>query len=96
MLGLLALLVLRAGWHFLRKLSPARLVDISLVRVSVEITLYGLAAAHLVLELMTFVGQNFDIVAGITAGLVGWLVRRGKVSKTALLVWHLGPPGPAG
>lgn len=86
----LAPLATGAGRRGLARLPPARLVDVSLVRVPVELVLYGLAAARLVPELLTFAGRNFDIAAGLTAAAVGWALRRGRLGAGGLLAWHLG------
>ncbi|MCR5886340.1 hypothetical protein LRS06_00845 [Hymenobacter sp. J193] len=61
-----------------------------MVRVGVEVGLYSLAAAHLVPELMTFAGRNFDVLAGLSAPVVAALYRRQRLGRGGLLAWHLG------
>lgn len=58
------------------------------VRIPVEIALYYLFLHGFVPELMTFSGRNFDILAGITAPLVGWFYARRQLSDRGLLVWN--------
>lgn len=58
------------------------------VRIPVEITLYYLFLAEMVPELMTFEGRNFDILAGITAPIIGFLYLKNKISNKILLVWN--------
>lgn len=59
------------------------------VRVPVEIALYYLYVYGLVPELMTFTGRNFDILAGLTAPVVGWLQLRGQISHRMLFLWNV-------
>ena len=44
------------------------------VRLPVEIVLYGLFTYKMIPELMTFEGRNYDIIMGITAPVIGWLL----------------------
>jgi len=59
------------------------------LRIPMEIILLYLMIYGLIPELMTFEGRNFDIIAGITAPLVGYLFVKGKLSKKSLLVWNI-------
>jgi uncharacterized membrane protein len=38
---------------------------------------------------MTFEGQNFDILSGITAIVVAYLVARNSISKTIIVIWNI-------
>jgi hypothetical protein len=39
---------------------------------------------------MTFKGNNFDILSGITAPIVAWLAfRNGKTNNNLLIVWNI-------
>ncbi|MEO0506233.1 MAG: hypothetical protein AAF090_08785 [Bacteroidota bacterium] len=60
-----------------------------IVRVPVEIVLLGLFLNQMIPELMTFEGRNFDIVMGITAPIIGFLLLKKRISKKALLVWNI-------
>lgn len=63
---------------------------LSTVRIPVEIILYWLFIAGYVPELMTFEGRNFDIIAGITAPIVGYLAfRNGTVNRNFLIGWNI-------
>jgi len=66
-----------------------KLTMIHMVRLPVEIVLYGLAAYKTIPELMTFAGRNFDIFSGITAPVI-YLVafRNGKINRNLLLTWN--------
>ena len=59
------------------------------VRLPVEITLYMLFVNRMVPELMTFEGRNFDIIMGITAPVVAWLLVRNKMGRKALIAWNV-------
>jgi len=59
------------------------------VRIPVEIGLYYLFINQMIPELMTFEGRNFDILAGITAPIVGLLYMKRKISKKVLLIWNV-------
>ena len=39
-------------------------------------------------ELMTFEGRNFDIIAGVSAPVIGILFWKNKISKKILLFWN--------
>lgn len=59
------------------------------VRLPVEIVLLQLFIYKMVPELMTFEGRNFDILAGITAPIIGVLFLKNVVKKKVLLVWNI-------
>ncbi|MNY38553.1 hypothetical protein D3C86_1731870 [compost metagenome] len=65
------------------------LTYVHLIRIPVELVLYGLFLNGAIPELMTFEGRNFDILAGITAPLVGFFgISQSKMGKTSLLLWN--------
>ena len=64
------------------------LIYIQGFRIIMEIILFLLAENGIIQERLTFTGMNFDILAGITALGVGWLVQRNKISKRSLIVWN--------
>ncbi len=59
------------------------------IRIPVEIVLLYLYLHHAIPELMTFEGRNFDILAGLTAPIVGFLYWKGWLAKTVLLGWNV-------
>lgn len=59
------------------------------IRIPVEIGLLYLFYHNMIPELMTFEGRNYDILAGITAPIVGLLYYNRKLSNKALLVWNV-------
>ena len=61
------------------------------IRILVEVVfLHGLFTAGLAAEVVTYEGQNYDLLAGITGPLVGLLVfRLGWLSPTYAIVWNV-------
>lgn len=81
-----------SGWgkRFLDMLDLRSLTMISIVRIPVEIGLYGLFVAGAIPELMTFAGRNFDILAGITAPFIAIFCFRGGQLKGGLVrFWNV-------
>ena len=68
--------------------SVVALVKASVVRIPVELVLYGLFLEKAVPEIMTFEGRNFDILAGISAPIVAYLYSKRKNSKL-LIIWNI-------
>jgi hypothetical protein len=63
-------------------------IAIQVFRVGVELTLFALYAAGRAPRQMTFEGRNMDIVVGLTAPLVAWLVHRRGAPGLAV-AWNL-------
>ena len=79
----------RKGKQFIDCLSMQMLTYIHLIRIPVELVLYGLFLNGAIPELMTFEGRNMDIFAGITAPIVGFFgISKIRMGKTSLLVWN--------
>ena len=78
-----------AGARVASSVGVAALVGFQLFRVPVEWLLYRLSVEQVIPEVMTYAGLNFDIVSGITGGLLGlWLLRR-NVPGWVLSLWNL-------
>lgn len=60
--------------EFARGMSPARTIQIQSFRLFVEIVLWQLAADGLMHKRMTFEGYNFDILIGLTAIPIAYIV----------------------
>ena len=83
------LLLTKSGRSFIDSLNIRKLTILHAIRIPVEITLYFVYAANLIPILMTFEGNNYDIISGLTAPVIYYLVFvRKKLSNTALLVWN--------
>jgi hypothetical protein len=87
--AVLWLMLSKSGKAFAAGFDQSKLLWVHVVRIPVEVVLYGLFIAGLVPRIMTFAGQNFDIVAGITAPIIWHLFYRSKSLSPALLkAWH--------
>ena len=83
------LLLTKSGRNFIDTLNIRKLTLLHAVRVPVEITLYFVYTANLIPLLMTFEGNNYDILSGLTAPAIYYLVFvRKNLSNTALLIWN--------
>ncbi len=83
------LLVTKWGKAFMDTLDLKVLTLMNTIRIPVEITLFFVYSAGLIPVLMTFEGNNFDILSGITAPLIFYFVFIiKKLGKTVLLLWN--------
>lgn len=83
------LMIAPAGQRFVSSLPLVNMTYLSVVRVAVELVLYGLYAYQLVPELMTFDGRNPDILAGLTAPFAAYFFATGRLSRRGLLIWNV-------
>lgn len=58
------------------------------VRIPVELVLFFLFTYKMIPELMTFEGRNFDIVAGLTAPVIGILILIKRAGNSLLIMWN--------
>ncbi len=90
--GIVAVLLIFAspkGRALARKFNLKWLTVLHIIRVPVEIVLYLLFLQGLVPIYMTFEGYNLDILSGITAPIIYYLVFVRKwLGKKWLLVWN--------
>jgi len=89
LIALLILFIRPKSRAFIQDLSLKELTWIHIVRIPVEFCLYYLFLYQAIPELMTFAGRNFDILAGITAPLIIWMMVKNKISKPFLIVWNV-------
>ena len=84
------LLMTKWGKEFIDKLDLKTLTLMHSIRIPVEITLFFVYSAGLIPVLMTFEGNNFDIISGLTAPIMFYLVFiLKKLNRLALLIWNL-------
>ncbi|HKG06681.1 MAG TPA: hypothetical protein VKB19_09505 [Pedobacter sp.] len=89
LIAILVIFLTRKGKLFIDRLSMQMLSYVHLVRIPVELVLYGLFMNGAIPELMTFEGRNLDILAGISAPFVGFFgVAQNKMGKNSLLAWN--------
>lgn len=73
----------------LRHIQPASLIRLQSFRFFVEILLWMLFINNLLPVQMTFEGRNFDILAGLSAPVIAWLVSTGRISRRGVIVWNI-------
>ena len=84
-----ALLISDTTKRLLPYISSKALADLQVFRLFVEILLWMLFIQNILPIQMTFEGRNFDIIAGITGPLVGYLAYSKKtINKQVVLVWN--------
>lgn len=84
------LFLTKAGRRYLDSLRPDLLTLLHVVRIPVELVLLGLFLHRAIPQLMTFEGRNFDVLSGLSAPLIYFLVFRKKVlGPKALVLWNL-------
>jgi hypothetical protein len=83
-------LLFSKSWkEVLRNIPVANFIRLQHFRVFVELLLWALFAASVLPVQMTFEGRNLDVLSGLTAPVIAWLVVRNKISKTGLVAWNL-------
>jgi len=77
------------GRKFLDSFNSKTLTLLHMVRIPVELVLFGLFIHHALPRLMTFEGGNLDILSGLTAVLI-WFFGyvKQKLSRGWLLAWN--------
>ncbi len=77
------------GKRFISSLSLKNITYLNVVRIPVEVVLYWLFLNKTIPELMTFKGNNFDIIAGITAPFISYFgFKNIKISTKFILIWN--------
>ncbi|WP_108801932.1 hypothetical protein [Aquimarina sp. Aq107] len=83
------LLLNKKSRNFMDNINLKWLTLLHTIRIPVEIVLYYVYLGGLIPALMTFEGYNFDVVSGITAPIIYYLVFVKKVlDKKTLLIWN--------
>jgi hypothetical protein len=65
------------------------LIGIQGFRLPLELAMHAMYERGVMPEQMSYSGRNFDIVTGITALMVAWLVRSGRVGRRVVLAWNV-------
>jgi hypothetical protein len=83
------ILVSKRNRNFIDSFSLRKLTLLHTVRIPVEITLFFVYTAKLVPLIMTFEGNNYDIISGLTAPVIYYLFFiKKKIANTVLLAWN--------
>lgn len=71
------------------KFSVAGIAGLQFFRVFVEFAIFQLAAVDLMPEVMTWNGRNFDVLIGLSAPVVAWLLKAGgERNRKIAVVWN--------
>lgn len=82
--------IARKGRQFMDGLSLRHLTWVHTVRIGVELLLFQLFVVGQIPKIMTFEGRNWDILAGLTAPMMVFMVfQQKKWSPKALLWWNI-------
>lgn len=89
LIAIILLFVTPKGRVFLNGLNAKALTLLHIVRIAVELVLFGLFVHHAVPRLMTFEGGNLDILSGLTALFIWYFgYVKQKISRGWLLAWN--------
>jgi hypothetical protein len=66
------------------------LVAVQAFRLPLEIALHRLYERGIMPEQMSYSGRNFDVLTGISAIVVAFLVARGLAGRRLVLAWNIG------
>ncbi len=89
LIAIAALFFTKRGRQFIDSINLKTLTYMNTVRVPVEIGLAMLFHSGVISVYQTFEGWNFDILSGLTAPIIAYLVfTKGTVGKTGLLIWN--------
>jgi hypothetical protein len=75
--------------EILRNIAPENIIRLQSFRFFVEILLWLLFIDNSIPVQMSFEGRNFDVLAGITAPFIAWMVATGKLSRTGMIIWNV-------
>ena len=64
------------------------LIRLQSFRVFVEVLLWALFITNIAPVQMTFEGRNFDVLSGISALIIAYLIAKNSISKTILVIWN--------
>jgi hypothetical protein len=89
LLGALFLALSDAGRTLALSIPLSLLIGAQTFRVIVELFIHQLWSVGLMPRMLTYEGANFDILAGLSAPVVAWLVARGRLSSRLALAWNV-------
>jgi hypothetical protein len=75
--------------EILPHIPQENIIKLQVFRFYVEVLLWALFASALLPVQMTFEGRNFDVITGVTAMGVAWLITKNKFPKIAVILWNI-------
>jgi hypothetical protein len=77
------------GTRLVRGLPLWALVGSQVFRFPLELLMHQAYVEGVMPVQMSYSGQNYDILTGISAGVLGWWLARGRVSPRVVAAWNL-------
>jgi hypothetical protein len=77
------------GTRLVRGLPLWALVGSQVFRFPLELLMHRAYVEGVMPVQMSYSGQNYDVLTGITAGLLGWWLARGRVPRRVVWTWNL-------
>lgn len=75
--------------EILPHIPQENIIKLQVFRFYVEVLLWALFASALLPVQMTFEGRNFDVITGVTAMGVAWLITKNKFPNVAIVLWNI-------
>jgi hypothetical protein len=79
----------RLGSQLAHAIPAYTLIGLESFRIIVELFLHQLWLAGLVPRMLTYEGANFDVLIGLTAPAVAWLLARKQLAPRGAIAWNL-------
>jgi hypothetical protein len=89
LLGALFLARSNAGRDLALSFPVSLLIGAQVFRVAVELFIHQFWSVGLVPKMLTYEGANFDILVGLSAPVVAWLVATRRLSTGLALAWNV-------
>jgi len=89
MIAILAFTFSKAGKEILTRVPNENIIRLQAFRFFVEALLWTLYLESQVPVQMTFEGRNFDVLSGLSAPIIAFLVTKGKISRMGLVIWNI-------
>lgn len=89
MIAILVIAFRRDTGPLLDRVPGDALIAFQVFRVAMELILWRLARAGVIPASMTFEGRNYDILVGLTAPFIAWLLARRMVSPGPVIFWNV-------
>lgn len=77
------------GKEILAHVDPQAIIKLQSFRFFVELVIWLLFIEKMLPVQMTFEGRNFDVISGVTAPLVAWLVANQKINRAVVALWNI-------
>ncbi|HLZ16456.1 MAG TPA: hypothetical protein VKQ08_05425 [Cyclobacteriaceae bacterium] len=89
LIAVLVFVFSKTGREVLVRIPIENIVRLQAFRFFVELLLWALYLGGEAPVQMTFGGRNWDVLSGISAPIVAFLVAKGKISTTGVVIWNL-------